>query len=48
MPETSAGLEILSRLLTLKFDLEAMKEESKNLPQADGNSTLFLDVFCLE
>ncbi|XP_034250445.1 protein ecdysoneless [Thrips palmi] len=40
MPDSSAGSEILSRLHSLTLDLEAMKEESKNLPQNDDDSWL--------
>lgn len=36
MPDSSAGSEILSRMQSLKLDLEAMKEESKHLPLPDG------------
>ncbi|KAK3924166.1 LOW QUALITY PROTEIN: Protein ecdysoneless [Frankliniella fusca] len=40
IPDSSAGHEIMARLSTLKLDIEALKEESKNIPAPDDDSWL--------
>ncbi|KAE8740394.1 hypothetical protein FOCC_FOCC014098 [Frankliniella occidentalis] len=40
LPDSSAGHEILSRMSSLKLDIKALKEESKNIPPPDDDSWL--------